>query len=138
MCMRFTYALFVDQENSTGLLAGSLSTFDLKRGYKTDASHKFKPYIVDPEATGSKTDRYLRNRYGTTFSSSSLECPIIRGSLNAADGLISGMCPALSSFNPVYVTSLLHASFHLGFGCLLLIFPGIALHLLLSSHMIIQ
>ena len=48
------------------LLAGSLSKFDLQREYKTDASDKFKPYIVDPEATKSKTDRYLTHRYSTT------------------------------------------------------------------------
>ena len=53
----------VDDENCTGLVTGTLSKFDLQREYKTDASEKFKSYIVDPQATTTKTDRYLKNRY---------------------------------------------------------------------------
>ncbi|XP_070572149.1 uncharacterized protein [Ptychodera flava] len=49
-------------EGRVMLMGGLLSGDDLKEEYVSDASPKFKPYIVNPETTKDLTDRHLRNR----------------------------------------------------------------------------
>ncbi|KAI0238969.1 hypothetical protein LSAT2_010280 [Lamellibrachia satsuma] len=77
-----------NDENCTGLVTGTLSKFDLQREYKTDASEKFKSYIVDPQATTTKTDRYLKNRikgwHGPAFYISTLPGESLDGPLNVS------------------------------------------------------
>ncbi|XP_077996024.1 uncharacterized protein LOC144449371 [Glandiceps talaboti] len=60
-----------EQDEKLTLLAGLLSGSDLEEDYVSDASPHFKPYIVNPETTRDKTDRFLHQRIkdiiGPTF-----------------------------------------------------------------------
>ncbi|CAH1794764.1 unnamed protein product [Owenia fusiformis] len=51
--------------NGKTLACGTLADTDVKETYVSDASVKFKPYIVDPESTTDQTDRQLRHRLGS-------------------------------------------------------------------------
>ena len=52
-----------DQTSHKMLTGGFLSVDDLTAQYQSGASDMFKSFIVDPESTRDKTDRYLRNRW---------------------------------------------------------------------------
>ena len=51
------------QQNGTRLVGGFLSPADVQSQYLSAASDTFKSFVVDPESTKDKTDRYLRNMY---------------------------------------------------------------------------
>ncbi|XP_070560578.1 uncharacterized protein [Ptychodera flava] len=51
-----------DQPTEVTLMAGVLSDDDLQDQYASDASHDFKPFIVNPDLTKDETDRDLRSR----------------------------------------------------------------------------
>ena len=51
------------QLSNTTIALGELSTTDVKQNYRSAASNKFKPYIVNPETTHENTDRNLYKRY---------------------------------------------------------------------------
>ncbi|KAI0212797.1 hypothetical protein LSAT2_002238 [Lamellibrachia satsuma] len=50
------------QKDNTMLVGGFLSIDDVNSQYMSAASDTFKTFIVDPESTQDKTDRFLRNR----------------------------------------------------------------------------
>ena len=45
------------------LVGGILTETDIQSEYLSAASDTFKTFIVDPESTINKTDRYLKHRY---------------------------------------------------------------------------
>ena len=50
------------QREDAMLAGGFLSKDDVNAPYLSPASNSFKTFVVDPDSTKDKTDRYLRNR----------------------------------------------------------------------------
>ncbi|KAI0217501.1 hypothetical protein LSAT2_030719 [Lamellibrachia satsuma] len=73
------------QKEDAMLAGGFLSDRDVSSQYLSAASNTFKTFIVDPESTTDKTDRYLRNRirhwegdtiFVTTLPDQSIDGPL--------------------------------------------------------------
>ncbi|XP_070572851.1 uncharacterized protein [Ptychodera flava] len=77
-------------EDTVTLTAGILTAEDINAEYTSDASVDFKPFIVNPEKTMDKTDRFLRKRIediiGQTFYITTVESVTLKEPMNITMG----------------------------------------------------